>query len=96
MWKRSKTSGPWQNKAGGNPAVRSIADVEKIHVADVMTAASFLVGERMGLQAGRVSVGDAGALAFEADPDGPHRLATQRLEGTDYRAEIVRRILAVG
>jgi len=85
-----------QNKAGGNPAVKGIEDVQMTHVADVMTMASLLIPERMGLTRGRVDVDDVGAITFTADPDGPHRFALKRLEADTYRAEIVRRILYTG
>ena len=85
-----------RHKGGGNPAVRSIDDVKSIHVADVMTLASFLVPEQMALTAGRIEVDDRGAIAFAADEAGPHRFALGRLAGHSYRAEILRRLLAAG
>jgi len=77
-----------------NPDVKGIEDVSGIHVADVMTLASFLVPERMDLRRGRAEVDDAGAMGFAPDASGPHRMAFGRLSGGDYRAEIVRRVLA--
>jgi len=82
-----------RNKGAGNPAVKTLADVESCHVADVMTLASFLVGERMGLTPGRVEVGPAGQMAFSPDAAGPHRLATAALAAGSYRPEIIRRVL---
>jgi len=83
-----------RNKGKGNPNVRTIKDVEGIHVADVCTLGSFLVGEKMDLRRGRVEVDDVGALTFQPRPDGPHRLALGKLPGTEFRAEILRRILS--
>ena len=82
-----------QNKAGGDPDVRSIADVTRAHVADVMTLASFLIPEEMALTPGWVDVDAVGALSFREDPAGPHRLARSAVAGTAYRAEILRRVL---
>ena len=83
-------------KGGGNPDVRTIDDVESTHVADVMTLASFLIGEQMSLTPGGIEVDDRGAIAFTAADAGPHRFALERLKGNTYRAEILRRLLAAG
>ena len=85
-----------RHKGAGNPAVTSIDDVKSIHVADVMSLASFLVPEQMALTAGRIEVDDRGAIAFAAGEAGPHRFALERLAGHAYRAEILRRLLAAG
>lgn len=83
-----------RHKGGGDPNVRAIEDVASAHVADVMTLASFLVGEQMDLRPGVIEVASDGALAFRPNEAGPHRMAHARLPGRAYRAEIVRRILA--
>ena len=85
-----------RNKGAGNPNVRTIADVTSAHVADVMSFASFLIGDRMDLTAGTIQVDDAGAITFTPDPAGPHRFALARLAPASYRAEIIRRILDAG
>ncbi len=82
------------NKGAGNPAVRGIQDVQRCHVADVMSLASFLVGDQMDLRRGRIEVDADGALGFTAEAAGPHRLALAKLKGPAYRAEILRRILS--
>jgi len=85
-----------RNKGGGNPNVRTIADVTSAHVADVMTFASFLIGERMDLTAGAIEVDDVGAISFTPAADGPHRYALRKLAPASYRGEILRRILDAG
>lgn len=83
-----------RNKGAGNPNIRTIEDVPGVHVADVMALASLLNPEQMGLQIGRISVADSGAMQFVPDPAGPHRYATSRLDENTYRPEILRRLLA--
>ena len=83
-----------RNKGVGNPDVRGIQDVQGCHVADVMTLASFLVGDQMDLRRGRSEVDADGALGFTSETAGPHRLALAKLKGRTYRAEILRRILS--
>jgi len=81
-------------KGVGDPRVRTIRDVDRVHVADVFTLASLLIGEQMDLRAGRIEVDAAGALSFTPDGTGPHRLAFARVPGASYRGEILRRLLA--
>ena len=83
-----------RNKGAGNPEVRGIQDVRRCHVADVMSLASFLVGDQMDLRRGRIDVDATGALTFAAEAAGPHRFALAKLKGSTYRAEILRRILS--
>ncbi len=85
-----------RHKGAGDPACRTIQDVRGVHVADVMTLASFLVGEQMDLAAGTISVDGAGRLSFAPGANGPHRCARAKLPGSGYRDEIVRRIAAAG
>ncbi len=85
-----------RNKGAGDESVRSIADVQAAHVADVTTFASFLVGDRMDLTAGTIVVDDVGAISFTPAEDGPHRFALGKLESDSYRGEILRRILGAG
>lgn len=82
-------------KGKGRPEVKSFRDVGSAHVADVIALASLLVPERLDLRPGRLAVDAVGAMSFEPDPAGPHRLAMGRVEA-DYRQEILRRILAAG
>ena len=83
-----------RHKGPGDPRVRSYRDVQRVHVADVMTLAHFLVGEQMELAPGQVEVDEVGAITFTPDPRGPHRFALKKLPGSEYRTEILRRVLA--
>jgi len=83
-----------RNKIGGRPDIRGIEDVQRAHVADLMTLASFLIPGHMGLTGGRIEVDGRGGLAFSEDPTGPHRLALEAVPGTAYRREILSRLLA--
>lgn len=83
-------------KGGGKANVKGIEDVQSTHVADVMTLASFLIPERMGLTRGCVEVDDSGAIQFRPDERAPHRFALSKLPPGCYRGEILRRILAAG
>jgi len=83
-------------KGRGNPSVRGIQDVQSTHVADVMSLASFLIPERMGLTRGWVRVDNNGAIRFSPDENAPHRFAQSKLPPGCYRGEILRRLLAAG
>ncbi|HUW83676.1 MAG TPA: nucleoside hydrolase [Phycisphaerae bacterium] len=82
-----------RNKGAGDPRVRSIGDVDRVHVADVFALASLLIPQQMDLRPGRVEVHEDGTLDFKPDARGPHRLAFGRVARNAYRGEILHRLL---